>query len=141
MLAKLAVCATVLLGAAPTSAAADDGKAPNVQLIAIEQHVVDYTNAERERYKLPPLEVDPALMKSARDHCAWMARNHALQHTRQPVAENIAMGQQHSREAVGDWMNSSGHRANILRQSHRRIGVAAYRSPGGRIFWCQQFRP
>jgi uncharacterized protein YkwD len=37
-------------------------------------------------------------------------------------------------------MNSSGHRANILNPGHGRIGVAAYRTVAGTIFWCQQFR-
>jgi uncharacterized protein YkwD len=36
-------------------------------------------------------------------------------------------------------MNSSGHRANILNPGYRRIGVAAYATPEGTIFWCQQF--
>jgi uncharacterized protein YkwD len=62
-------------------------------------------------------------------------------HTNRPVAENIAMGQPHSSDVVQAWMNSPGHRANILNFGHRRIGVAAFRSDGGAIFWCQQFRP
>jgi len=109
------------------------------ELLPIEANIVSYTNRERERYGLPPLKVDRRLMLSARRHCAWMARNQSLVHTSQPVAENIAMGQNHSSEAVRDWMNSSGHRANILNRSHMRIGVAAYRTRSGRIFWCQQF--
>ena len=68
-----------------------------------------------------------------------MTRNRALQHTRMPVAENIAMGQNSSNEVVRDWMNSSGHRANILNASHTRIGVAAYRTAQGTTYWCQQF--
>ncbi|NQT15397.1 MAG: hypothetical protein HQ582_21755 [Planctomycetes bacterium] len=51
-----------------------------------------------------------------------------------------AQGQRSSTEVVRDWMNSSGHLADILNQSHRRIGVAAYRTESGTIFWCQQFR-
>jgi len=79
-------------------------------------------------------------MKSARDHCAWMTNNQAFRHTSQPVAENIAMGQQSPEDVLGSWMRSSGHRANILNGSHRRIGVAAYRTGHGVIYWCQQFR-
>lgn len=111
-----------------------------VELIAIERNVVDRTNAERARYGLPPLEVDDRLMESARAHATWMTLNQTMQHTRQPVAENIAMGQRDSQEVVQCWMNSSGHRANILNGGHRRIGVAAYRTIQGTIFWCQQFR-
>lgn len=107
--------------------------------LPIELNIVKYTNQQRVEYGLPELEIDPALMKSARDHTAWMARNRSLVHTRRAVAENIAMGQPHSRSVVRAWMNSSGHRANILNRAHRRIGVAAYRSAGGTIYWCQQF--
>lgn len=111
-----------------------------VSLADVEVNIVSYTNQERVRYGLPPLEVDKELMATAREQAAWMTRNHAMVHTRRPLAENIAMGQSHSSEAVGAWMNSSGHRANILNPGHRRIGVAAYRGAGGVIFWCQQFR-
>jgi len=70
-----------------------------------------------------------------------MTLNRLLQHTPLPVAENIAMGQQSSQEVVNDWMRSPGHRANILSGVYRRIGVAAYRTVDGTIFWCQQFTP
>ena len=111
-----------------------------VRLSDVEVNIVSYTNEERGRYGLPPLEIDKELMATAREQAAWMTRSGFLVHTRRPLAENIAMGQTHSSEAVGSWMNSSGHRANILNPGHRRIGVAAYRTAGGVIFWCQQFR-
>ncbi len=116
-----------------------DPKKPD--LLTVEANIVHYTNAQRAKYGLAKLEIDPELMKSARAHATWMARNASLVHMSQPVAENIAMGQEHSSSAVEDWMNSSGHRANILNRSHRRIGVAAFLGRNGRIFWCQQFRP
>jgi uncharacterized protein YkwD len=112
-----------------------------VRLSDVEVHIVSYTNEERVRYGLPPLEVDKELMGTAREQAAWMTRNQAMVHTRRPLAENIAMGQPHSSDVVQSWMNSSGHRANILNPGHRRIGVAAYRTRGGVIFWCQQFQP
>jgi uncharacterized protein YkwD len=70
-----------------------------------------------------------------------MASRRALQHTTAAVAENIAQGQATSQQAVMDWMSSSGHRANMLDASHRRIGAAAYRGADGQIYWCQQFLP
>ena len=115
-------------------------RAEEDELLAIEENIVKYTNAQRAKYGLAALQVDRGLMNSARQHAAWMASNRRLVHTRRSVAENIAMGQPHSRSAVRDWMNSSGHRANILNRMHRLIGVAAYRTPGGTIYWCQQFR-
>jgi uncharacterized protein YkwD len=130
---------------APQAAAAE-GQASAAQrrdeqaLRPIEANLVQYTNAQRAKFGLAALEIDPGLMDSARRHAAWMAGNGRLVHTSQPVAENIAMGQPHSSRAVGDWMNSSGHRANILNRTFRRIGVAAYRTASGTVFWCQQFR-
>ncbi len=110
------------------------------KLIAIERNIVKYTNEERRRHGLPEFKVDHDLVKSARNHCQWMTRNRSLQHTSAGVAENIAMGYRSSDDAVRAWMNSSGHRANILNGGHQRIGVAAYRTESGTIFWCQQFR-
>ncbi len=120
---------------------ADPLNPEGVELIPVEKELAERTNAERVRYGLPPLVVDRGLMESARAHCAWMTHNYALQHTRLAVAENIAMGQQTSEEAVRSWMSSPGHRANILNPRHRRLGVAAYRTPQGTVFWCQQFMP
>jgi len=136
MIVELAMCAGLLLGSDPSvEAEPKDG-----ELLAIEQNIIQYTNLERAKYGLQPLGVDEELMRTAREHCSWMARTHRMVHTTRPVAENIAMGQSHSSEAVRSWMNSSGHRANILNRGHDRIGVAAYRSSSGTIFWCQQFR-
>ena len=114
---------------------------PKFQLLAVEQGIVDGTNAERARFGLAPLAVDVNLMGTARQHGTWMASNQQLVHTNIGVAENIAMGQQNTQEVVRCWMNSSGHRANILNGGHRRIGVAAYRTAAGTIYWCQQFAP
>ena len=118
----------------------EEKEVDGVKLQAIEANVVSYTNKERARYSLPPLVVDKELMKTAREHAAWMTRNRSMVHTWRPVAENIAMGQPHSSDVVRAWMNSSGHRANILNSGHRQIGVAAFRTERGTIFWCQQFR-
>jgi uncharacterized protein YkwD len=124
----------------PPATAETEKVVDGVRLSDVEVNIVSYTNEERGRYGLPPLEVDKELMATAREQAAWMTRSGFLVHTRRPLAENIAMGQSHSSEAVGSWMNSAGHRANILNPGHRRIGVAAYRTAGGVIFWCQQFR-
>lgn len=118
----------------------EEEEVDGVKLVAIEAHVVSYTNQERARYGLPPLTVDKELMETAREHASWMTRTRNMVHTSRPVAENIAMGQPHSSDVVRAWMNSSGHRANILNGGHGRIGVAAFRTESGTIFWCQQFR-
>jgi uncharacterized protein YkwD len=100
--------------------------------------LIELTNAERRRYGLSPLTIDKSLLDSARGHCYWMASARSLQHTSAAVAENIAMGQGSCAEAVRDWMNSPGHRANML-GSYSRIGMAAYQTSDGTIYWCLQF--
>jgi uncharacterized protein YkwD len=147
MTARLAVCAAMLLTCG--FAVANDGsrQAPTdtgaaeteLKLLQIEKNIVMYTNEERERRGLAPLVIDPGLVRSARRHAIWMASNRSLQHTLQSVAENIAAGQPTSPAVVQAWMSSSGHRANILNAGHGRIGVAAYRTDDGTIYWCQQF--
>lgn len=108
-------------------------------LHAIEARIIERTNAQRVRHGLRPLMVDHKLLKSARKHAAWMTNSRSMTHTTQAVGENIAMGQRSSGEVLNTWMNSSGHRANILNSGYTRIGVAAYCTPEGTIYWCQQF--
>ena len=52
------------------------------------------------------------------------------------AAENIAKGQSTPQEVVNAWMNSSGHRANILNASYSKIGVG-YVASGN--YWTQMF--
>ena len=105
----------------------------------VEVKLIERTNAARIRNGLPALQMSAALMKSARAHTAWMCNSNTLVHTTQPVAENIAMGQHSVDQAIADWLNSPGHRANLLSANYSKIGVAAYRSKYGTIYWCQQF--
>lgn len=110
-----------------------------VPLFPAEREIVHWTNAQRKRHGLPPLVVDASLIKTARNHTFWMASAQSLQHAHGPWAENIAQGQTTAQQAVSSWMNSSGHRANILNRRHRRIGVAGFVGRNGQVFWCQQF--
>lgn len=132
MLAPALFLASTLLGASPSATPV------SLQMHQVEQNIVKYTNLQRQRNGLPALTIDQSLMGSARRHCAWMARSGSLVHTSAMVAENIAMGQQNSLHAVQDWMNSPGHRANML-GGYSRVGAAAYTGSGGQIFWCVQF--
>jgi len=114
---------------------------PKFVVYPVEEQILQATNAQRANYGLPPLEMDPWLMDSARRHAAWMTNSRNMVHSNQALAENIAMGQPNAPSVLQTWMNSSGHRANILNPGHRRIGVAAYQAPEGTIYWCQQFLP
>jgi uncharacterized YkwD family protein len=122
-------------------------------LKAYEQQVVDLTNKERAKYGLPPLKIDPTLSKMARDKANDMAVHHYFSHTSPTygspfdmmqkygiqftaAGENIAEGQRTPAEVVNDWMNSEGHRANILNKDYTHIGVGF--SENGNI-WTQEF--
>lgn len=111
-------------------------KAPTYE---VELQLLRAVNRERERYGLVPLVLDRTLHLLTRRHCGWMANSSAMVHSGGPTAENIAMGQGDVEAVMQAWMNSSGHRANILNPSWRKIGVSGYRNGSGTPFWCQQF--
>jgi len=130
-----------VLSTVVSSLASPDAAVPAIyyEMHPVEIKLVQKTNAQRQAHGLRPLRVDRGLLGSARRHTAWMTRNHSMVHTSDPVAENIAWGQRDSSDAINCWMNSSGHRANMLNGSYTRIGVAAYVASDGSIYWCQQF--
>ena len=107
----------------------------------IQLNLIERTNAVRTRHGVPPLRIDMGLVRGAERHTAWMTNSRTLQHSTDPVGENIALGQRSVAEVVSSWMSSPGHRANMLSARYHRIGVSAYRTPDGSIYWCQQFAP
>jgi uncharacterized protein YkwD len=131
--------AAVALLLHPADPAVANLKSASQGLNRFEHQVIERTNAQRRQYGLRPLQVDLRLVHSARRHTAWMSRSRNLQHTTAPVGENIAMGQRNSSEVVTSWMNSPGHRQNILNTGYTKIGVAAYTASDGSVYWCQQF--
>jgi uncharacterized YkwD family protein len=113
--------------------------------------VVNLVNQERAKAGLKPLQADAALAAMARDKAVDMYVNHYFDHTsptygspfdmmrkyRIPMrtaGENIAMGQRSPQEVMNQWMNSAGHRANILNPNFTKIGVAYYNG-----YWVQEF--
>jgi uncharacterized YkwD family protein len=123
------------------------------QLSAYEQKVVDLTNQERAKNGLPALQVDTALSKVAREKSLDMQRNNYFSHTSptygspfdmmkkfgityKAAGENIAKGQRSPEEVVNAWMNSEGHRKNILSSNFTHIGVG-HVADGN--YWTQQF--
>ena len=113
-----------------------------ITLAPHEQRLLDETNEARARHGLRALSADGTLTGQARSHASWMARNSRLQHARTGYrAENIAAGQRSAKSAVQSWLNSSGHRRNLLNPSFTRIGVAGYKNRNTKkVYWCQQFR-
>jgi len=120
---------------------------------AFETQVVELTNAERAKYGLAPLKIYDPLMKVAHAKSQDMATNNYFSHTSptygspfdqikaagityRAAGENIAQGQRTPEEVVQAWMNSEGHRANILNANFTHIGVG-YVANGN--YWTQQF--
>ncbi|MFI6450128.1 CAP domain-containing protein [Streptosporangium amethystogenes] len=120
------------------------------------EEVVRLTNAERQKGGCAPLVSDPQLRSAAQGHSADMAAKNYFSHTSpdgtdmtarikasgfSPMrawAENIAMGQRTPAEVVKGWMNSSGHRANIMNCAYTHLGVGVANSSRG-IYWTQNF--
>lgn len=101
-----------------------------------EADMVAQLNAFRARNGRPALKPAGWLMDRARSHTRWMLQNGMI-HS-QGIAENIAMGQGSVTSVTNTWINSSGHRVNML-GNHSYVGVAGYTSANGTPYWTQQF--
>lgn len=120
---------------------------------AYEQEVVRLVNAQRAQNGLKPLAENWELSRVARYKSADMASRRYFSHESptygspyqmmrsfgisfRSAGENIAYGQRTPAAVVNAWMNSSGHRANILSSSYTQIGVG-YHEAGN--YWTQMF--
>lgn len=120
---------------------------------AFENEVIRLVNAERAKYGLNALQANWELSRVARYKSQDMADNHYFSHTSptygtpfqmmkafglsyRTAGENIAYGQRTPQAVVNAWMNSSGHRANILNASYTQIGVG-FVADG--YYWTQMF--
>jgi len=130
--------------AAPVTAqAATSDEAYN----AIIQQILTETNAAREQNGLEPLTLNPQINPVAQAWSEKMASNGAMTHNPeysfqipgdwQQVGENVAYGYKPS-EVVTAWMNSEGHRANIL-GNYTDIGLGYYIDGAGRTWYTQNF--
>jgi uncharacterized protein YkwD len=129
------------------SAPEDYGGLPD-ELILLEMH-----NGERFKRGLCDLQIEAKLDLAAQKHADWMAANHKMSHTGagrssvgdrvgggwQTWGENIAYGAGTERQVQQMWMNSSGHRANILNRSFNDVGIGIAATEDGVIYWCVDF--
>lgn len=123
---------------------------------ALERRVLALTNRERVAHGCAPLRDRYALRRSSRIHTVRMARHETMSHqlpgeprftsriTRAGyrswtlVAENVARGFDSAEGVVQAWMESPGHRRNILNCRLRDLGVGVV-SSGGQLWWTQNF--
>ena len=121
-----------------------------------QNQVVQLVNQERTSRGLKALSVDSALTNTATLKSQDMAKLGYFDHNSptygspfdmmkqygisyRTAGENIAMGQTSPQQVMTGWMNSEGHRANILNSSFTKIGVGIARNSNGTYYWTQQF--
>lgn len=117
----------------------------------IDQRILYLTNVERSRVGSSALSLNSRLMAAAKTHTDLMIKANQLSHQLpgepslggrilqtgyqgSAIAENIAQGQQTPEQAMSSWMNSPGHRANLLEPKYQHLGVGY-----GNNFWTQVF--
>ncbi|MBY3618429.1 SCP-like extracellular [Acinetobacter sp. CUI P1] len=115
------------------------------------QQVLNLVNKERTNAGLKALSLNSELSKMAMAKAKDMYDNNYFDHqsptygspfdmmkafgiSYSSAGENIAKGQKSAEEVMNQWMNSPGHRANILNSSFTEIGIASYNSE-----WVQEF--
>ena len=123
-------------------------------MAAYAKQVADLVNQERAKAGLSPLKVDVTVQSAAQVRAKEIVSS--FSHTRpngssfssalteagvsvRGAGENIAYGQSSPEKVMEGWMNSSGHRANILNSSYTSIGVGCYQGAGGTLYWTQLF--
>ncbi|TMW70300.1 CAP domain-containing protein [Alteribacter natronophilus] len=126
------------------------------ELSQFEQEVVRLTNEERTQRGLPELEIAEDVADVARDKSADMRDQGYFSHNSpthgspfdmmrsygvdyNAAGENIAAGQQTPEQVVDAWMNSQGHRDNILSSSYTEIGVGHVEGGQYGHYWTQMF--
>lgn len=129
---------------------------PSNHYQSIEQQVVNLVNAERAKAGLKPLKADWELARVARFKSEDMRDNRYFDHNSQiygtpfqmmksfginyrSAGENIAAGQTTAESVMQAWMNSPGHKKNILSPSFTHIGVGYAKGGSYGHYWTQQF--
>ena len=118
--------------------------------------VLELVNEERAKEGLGPLKLDEDLCAVAQMHCEDMVKRDFFDHINpdgkspfdrmkdygisyMAAGENIACGQRSPEEVVDSWMNSPGHRANILSKAFGKIGIGYAEGGTYGTYWAQCF--
>lgn len=149
--ATSSIAATTTTTAPMTTTTTTKKSKPTTDSSAASQ-VLSLVNGYRGQYGCGPVSMDSRLNRAAQGHSDDMSANGYFSHTSldgrtfvdraedagypSPGAENIARGQTPAQQVMSAWMNSSGHRANILNCSMRTMGLGlATRG----YYWTQMF--
>lgn len=134
----------------------DEPEADEIDIDAWREEVTALVNEERAKAGISPLVLDLKLNKTAQRHSEDMVENNFFNHTNlsgqspfdrmaedgisyMAAGENIAYGQRTPEEVMNSWMNSEGHRNNILNGAYNKIGIGIAVTEYGTIYWTQNF--
>jgi len=123
---------------------------------SFELQVLELINEERTIRGLSPLSFDESLAKVSEAHSEDMAKRGYFSHNTpegltpfdrmknagisyNTAGENIAAGQDTPEAVVEAWMNSDGHRKNILNANYKRTGIGCFYGGSYGIYWTQLF--
>lgn len=129
---------------------------PTVTTTAQETEVIRLVNVQRSKAGLQQLKTNWQLCRAARYKSADMANKGYFAHNSptygtpfkmmesfglrfSSAGENIAHGQKTPAEVMKAWMNSPGHKSNIMSGSYTEIGVGLAKNKSGVYYWTQQF--
>lgn len=132
----------------------DDSVTEDGTNLTYAQQVVNLVNVERAKEGLAPLKLDATVTRAANVRATEIQSS--FSHTRpngssfstvlgengvsyRGSGENIAYGQRSPEEVVEGWMNSAGHRANIMNKNFQNIGVGHAINGNGTQYWVQLF--
>ena len=116
--------------------------------------VLKLVNEERAKAGLPALTLHAGATRAAQQRAGEIETS--FSHTRpdgsnfttaltaagvsyRAAGENIAYGQKSAKQVMQDWMNSAGHRANIMNANYSSIGIGHYKNAAGVDYWTQLF--
>ena len=129
---------------------------PSTDFSSYQQQVLDLVNAERTKRGISALTLDSNLSSVATKKSQDMVNKNYFDHTSptygspfdmmkqfgisyRTAGENIAKGQKTPQEVVTAWMNSEGHRKNILNPNFTNLGVGIAKDSKGTTYWTQMF--
>lgn len=121
-----------------------------------ENQILALVNSEREKDGLDPLVLNETLNQVAQAHADYMKDTGDFEHVSKDgispfdrmdaagyeyksAGENIAWGQESPEEVMQDWMDSPGHRENILRDNFEELGIGIACKEEHRCYWVQEF--
>lgn len=140
----------------PSTPSAPTTPSGSTDITSLENEVVRLVNVERVKAGLPELVQNSEVGRVARIKSEDFVKNNYFSHTSPTygspfdmlksfgitftaAGENIASGQKTAADVMNSWMNSSGHRANILNSTYNKIGVGVAKDSNGSLYWTQIF--